>query len=116
VALKQCYSSLNPFPTNLHIYDTDVPGVNIPVGAMQALPNELLQDMANFYNWVRVNFDGQRPDNNAPGSRCSDQEPWHYQSKSGFNLQGDQRVWLFDPNFQNEVNTGHVQLPAVNNP
>ncbi|MCA1964235.1 MAG: hypothetical protein LDL31_09855 [Prosthecobacter sp.] len=101
-------------PKNLHIYDTDVPGANVQ--NMQPLPTELLQDMANFYEWVRVKFDGQRPDNNAPGSRSSDQETWHYQSKSGFNMQNNQRVWIFDPNFQNEVKAGHVQLPALNNP
>jgi len=38
------------------------------------------------------------------------------QVKSIGTVNPNQRVWLFDPNFQNEVNTGHVQLPAVNNP
>lgn len=99
-------------PTNLHIYDTDVPSLNIPPGALQPLSSELIQDMANFNEWVRVRFDGQRPDNTTIGSRCSPQEKWHNQSKSGFTMKQNQRIWAFDPNFTNEVNVNHIQLPT----
>ena len=80
---------------------------------MQQLPSEFLQDMGNYFTWVRVRFDGIRPDNNTIGSRCSNQEKWHHQSQSGFQDQGGQRAWLFDRSVTNEVAADHVQLPPV---
>lgn len=99
-------------PTKLHIYDTDVPGVVFEQGGLLPLPSEVLEDVANFYEWTRVRCDGTRPDNAGPGTRCSAKEKWHYQLKCGFqSTPNGQRAWQLDPNFKNEVDTGHVPLP-----
>lgn len=95
-------------PTKLHIYDTDVPQLN--VAGLKPLPQELVQDQANYFSWARVRFDGTRPDNAKPGSRCSIQEKWHHKSKSGFTIKNGKKNWVFDPNYKAEVSSNHIIL------
>ena len=100
-------------PKNLHIYDIDIPALIFEVGALQALPIQQAEYKGNFLTWVRVSFDGQRPDAPKSGARCSPQIKWHIHGKAGFDLIDGKRVWKWDPNVVPTVAPGHMTLPAL---
>jgi len=74
-------------PKNDYIYSFDQPGFSnnlIQKWRDPAHPTDPEKPMTqlirriNFWEYVRVGFDGHRPEGNtAEGSRCSDKVPWH---------------------------------------
>ncbi len=104
----------DPDPTNLHIYDMDATYLKFQIGALPPRPNALVEDCANFRSWVRVSFDGSRPTNAAPGTRCSDQIPWYFRSRSGYTMPASTAQWTHESAFPNEVKEGAITIPTIN--
>jgi hypothetical protein len=108
-------------PSNDFVYDTDRPMIPFPtppVSHPDFPPNHILQDIANFETWCRVNVGNKatRPGPNMvnAGSRCSDRIKWHSQYRTGYTIvvnNGIQsRSWVLDPKFANEVKEGNVAI------
>jgi hypothetical protein len=62
---------------------------------------------ANFFEFVRVRFDGVKPSGRVDGSRCSNKIPWHIQMGLKPDAAGK---WVEDPARPNEVEEGHIVL------
>ena len=91
-------------PKNDHIYSIDAPG-GVPRAAIPSV-TQLVQ-RKNFYEFVRVSFNGTRPSGNtSEGSRCSLKEPWHMDLW----LEPQGGVFGEKAGKLNEVNLGHVPI------
>ena len=88
-------------PENDHIYSIDGPGI-----ANSGFVDEYVAKL-NFYEFVRVSFDGNKPTGeNSDGSRASLKIPWH----SHFWLEGDGVKFVPKAGKRNSVDAGHQPL------
>lgn len=69
-------------PKNNHVFSVDSPSASLIQSSNQVAPPDgtKLVYSGNFYEFVRVRFDGERPTgNNLEGSRCSEKLKWKTQ-------------------------------------
>ena len=96
--------SVQNIPKKHHIYSIDAPGgmgLAVIPGVTQYVERK------NFYEFVRVSFNGTRPSGNTnEGSRCSPKEPWHMDMW----LEPQGGVFGEKAGKLNEVDLGHVPI------
>lgn len=89
-------------PTNDHIYSIDAPGR----GTRIANEEEYIF-RANFREFVRVKFDGQKPTGNIlSGSRCSPKKDWHLR----IHAINDNGTHKQNTNKPNDVDIEHIEV------